>query len=357
MLADDFTGAGDVGLMFEKAGIAAEITIAGSARPPQRPGGKTRAWIIDTESRSLPPRKAASRVRAAMRALKAWKADRFYKKIDSTLRGNLASESTEFLRTLPGQNGRPLAFVPGFPNAGRTVRDGILYVAGRPLAKTPFARDPRHSVRSSSIAKLVGPLTPRLWIPDVKTQADLRRVAEILAARGNIAAIGAAGLAEGLATIWGGRIKTAWSEKRGTLSNSHEPVLVVVGSLHPQSRRQLLCLIKNMGRFRKSGPVFIVQSPGDRVSPSQATAGLVRQADFLMRKFRIRRFVVTGGETAAALCGLWNLRRWKIESSLDTGVPLCRPIGKRRAADWRMVVKPGGFGKVDIFVKAVQYVA
>lgn len=346
-------------------------------RPPQFPDGKTRVWIIDTESRALPPRKAALRVRAAMRALKSWKAGRFYKKIDSTLRGNLVPELAEFLQGLPGRNDRLLAFVPAFPGAGRTVRNGALHVGGKLLSKTVFARDPRYPVRSSSIAKLAGPLSPRLWIPDVRTQADLRRTAKSLAKDDrmvSVAAVGAAGLAEELAKLW--RLPTVDFGLRSNKQNerysglrhfnpqsairnpkSHEPVLVVVGSFHERSRRQLAYLEKSLGRFRKSGAVLIVRSPARRCSPSLALARIVRQVDFLMQQFRIRRFVLTGGETAAALCLRWNVRRWKIESSLGTGTPLCRPVGDRRAADWRMVMKPGGFGKDDILVKAVRYVA
>src|SRR5689334_2971092 len=151
VLADDFTGAGDVGLMFEKAGLPVEMTISDKPQSLRVPGVKTKVWVIDTESRGLSPKQAALRVKEAMSALKRWKATRFYKKIDSTLRGNLTAELAEFIDALPKSQNR-IYFVPAFPRAGRTVKNGYLFVDGRPLARTVFARDPRYSVRSSSIS-------------------------------------------------------------------------------------------------------------------------------------------------------------------------------------------------------------
>jgi len=61
-----------------------------------------------------------------------------YKKVDSTLRGNVAAETDAALTA----SGADLALVaPAFPAAGRTTRDGVHYVDGTPLDETEYADD------------------------------------------------------------------------------------------------------------------------------------------------------------------------------------------------------------------------
>jgi len=123
------------------------------------------------------------------------------------------------------------------------------------------------------------------------------------------------------------------------------PVGVVVGSAHPLSGRQLARL-KN---FLPRSDVFLLERPESRGSPARVLRTLVSGARGLEKKYGIRRWVVTGGETAFALARLWKTPRWRVAGQIEPGVPLCVSVAPRPRV---LVMKPGGFGSADALWKA-----
>ncbi|MDR1060470.1 MAG: four-carbon acid sugar kinase family protein [Clostridiales bacterium] len=91
VIADDLTGALDTGAQFAKQGVA--TFVAGRAEPDFSAADPSCAVIaVNAESRHLPAREAAERVRRIVRDAMAHGARRFYKKTDSGLRGNVGAE-------------------------------------------------------------------------------------------------------------------------------------------------------------------------------------------------------------------------------------------------------------------------
>jgi uncharacterized protein YgbK (DUF1537 family) len=215
-LADDLTGALEIGAKFAAAGIAATVS--------------TRlAWdrdatvsVIDTETRHAPPAEAAGIIQRLAR--EAGGVRLIYKKTDSTLRGNIGAELTALAAAFPGSR---VVYVPAYPRMGRTVRRGTLLVHGVPVHETEFARDPLNPVRQSHVPTLAGEC---VTVIDAETDADIARAAgELLHAEGTLLAAGPAALAEAVAA-------------RIDLPRSLVPpfprarqCLVVNGSLHPLS--------------------------------------------------------------------------------------------------------------------------
>ena len=118
IVADDLTGAADCAARCRHAGLPATIVVQ-APRLPLPPG----ALAFTTDSRHLDPARAAQRVRTMVGALVGVTNAVWYKKIDSTLRGNLGSELDALLDTL----GHPYALVcPAFPAHGRGLLDGRL---------------------------------------------------------------------------------------------------------------------------------------------------------------------------------------------------------------------------------------
>jgi D-threonate/D-erythronate kinase len=336
VLADDFTGAGDVALAFESAGFSTEIFIGGAGPFPRFPAADVPVWILDTESRGLSPAAAARRVRRGRARLRRWKAGFIFKKIDSTLRGPVAAETAAFLDGVKARG--PAAFVPAFPAAGRTVRSGRLLVHGRPLHRTAFGRDPVHPRRTDRVTDLLGAAGARVWVPDISGDAGLRRTAEAVL-RGksffNAAALGSAGFAAALAAFWArSRKKEVRRARRIPVPRSRAAVVIVTGSAHPSSRRQARAV-------RRAQDVFFVTAPSRRGDPRKILRDTIRRARDVERRKGVRLFAATGGETAAALARSWGLRRWRIEARVDRGVPVCAsPDDPLR----RLAIKPGGFG-------------
>jgi D-threonate/D-erythronate kinase len=146
-VADDFTGAAEIGAVGLRHGLAAEVVVAGE------PSGSADLVCIDTDSRSCDPTTAARRAAGAALLLRDRGATWIYKKTDSVLRGNVTPEIEAIVKQL-GLSGALL--VPGNPSLGRTIANGRYFVRGRPIHQTAFAQDPKHPRLSPNVLELIG---------------------------------------------------------------------------------------------------------------------------------------------------------------------------------------------------------
>ncbi len=151
IIADDFTGALDTGVQFSKKGIPTLVTTDRRVCF-QTIGGETEVLVIDIESRHASARQAYESVKQVIKAAAGCGIRYFYKKTDSTLRGNIGAELAALLET-SGSN--QLMFIPAFPKSSRTTKNGIQYVDGVELSKTVFSKDPFEPVRHSSVAEII----------------------------------------------------------------------------------------------------------------------------------------------------------------------------------------------------------
>lgn len=78
--------------------------------------------------------------------------DHFYKKIDSTLRGNIAVEVLAMLGTL---NWDAAIICPAFPAESRITIGGYHMLKGIPIERSEMARDPHKPIRESHIPTLL----------------------------------------------------------------------------------------------------------------------------------------------------------------------------------------------------------
>jgi uncharacterized protein YgbK (DUF1537 family) len=152
VLADDFTGALDTGVVFAGRSIPTLVSTRIEALD-QEIHREISVLVLDLETRHLAPEEAAARVRRAVERGLSLGIRRFYKKTDSTLRGNIGSE----LETLLESTGEILLpFVPAYPETGRTTAAGRHYVNGVPLHLSPYGGDPQNPVRTSFIPDIIG---------------------------------------------------------------------------------------------------------------------------------------------------------------------------------------------------------
>ena len=208
-LADDLTGALEVGAKFAARGMAAIVSNT-SDLPPDAP-----VVVINTESRHLTAEEAGF----AVSAVTATKAHIIYKKTDSTLRGNIRSEMQALARLYPEAR---IAYVPAYPAMNRTVRGGHLFVNGTRVNETAFACDPLNPVTESSVARVVGDDLD-CTIFDGETTEDVARAAAAILQdpRYRILA-GPAAFAEAIAAILAGspQATARWPVVRSALSST-----------------------------------------------------------------------------------------------------------------------------------------
>ncbi len=138
-----------------------------------------------------------------------------------------------------------------------------------------------------------------------------------------------------------------WRAPSDALVPGAGAVGVLVGSAHPLAGRQA----ERLKNFLPKAGVFVIERPLQRGSPGRVLRRLVAEVRALEKVHKIRRWVVTGGETAFALARLWKEPRWRVAGSIEPGVALCRSVGRPRR--W-LVLKPGGFGSLNVLVKAVS---
>ena len=149
ILADDLTGAADTALQFVREGWRTDLQL----RP-----GKSDAQVVavTADSRNLSAPDAAKAVVAAVGQLRQAGVTHLYKKIDSTLRGQIRAE---VLAALNAWAGDAIAVVcPAYPAMGRTMVDGRLYVNGVLVSETALGADPATPVAESHVPTLLGGL-------------------------------------------------------------------------------------------------------------------------------------------------------------------------------------------------------
>ena len=158
VVADDITGAHDIGSMFVKSGALVYVFSYSEEVPVIHQGGLPDVVILDTDSRFDPPKVAYDKVVRATKRLWQLGCRQFYKKTCSAFRGNVGPELDGMLDAL----GEDFAgVVVGFPKNGRQTIDGIHYVHGVKLEDSEFRFDPLHPMTNSDLVSLLQQQTAR----------------------------------------------------------------------------------------------------------------------------------------------------------------------------------------------------
>lgn len=150
ILADDLTGALDSGVQFAVKGDCVKIYV--DAKCAFDALEEIDVLVIDTETRHIQPEEAYKTIYELVSKAKALGIKKIYKKTDSGLRGNVGAELKAVLDALGEKN---LLFIPAWPEMGRTTKDGIHYIHGKPLAESIFANDVNNPTTESEIKKII----------------------------------------------------------------------------------------------------------------------------------------------------------------------------------------------------------
>ncbi len=149
VIADDLTGSNDTGVHF----LAADnevVVVVDPKKDSSTPTADT--VVINTDSRLCSRETAYQKVSESMNAYVHPRPKEIYKKVDSTLRGNVGAEIDAVMDTV----GFHLACVAtATPRNGRTVKNGVCYVNGVELGDTEMAKDPFTPVHFSDIRKII----------------------------------------------------------------------------------------------------------------------------------------------------------------------------------------------------------
>ena len=151
IIADDLTGANDTALQFFKKGANARIII--DCDQDFSEAQEVDVWSISTESRNIDKETAVDRVLEVAEKLKEnLGIENFYKKIDSTLRGNTG---VEIIAMLEATKKDAIVVVPAYIEEGRTTIGGYQLLNGMPIERTQVALDPKAPIFDSYIPNIL----------------------------------------------------------------------------------------------------------------------------------------------------------------------------------------------------------
>jgi uncharacterized protein YgbK (DUF1537 family) len=262
-------------------------------------------------------------------------AERVFVKIDSTLRGPLSGLISGALDAFARERA---VVAPAFPEQGRQLRNGRLFVHGEPgPSLLDTFRDAASSIVRVSALPGVGVHGARYLIVDAETSADLRGVAETAGEHPEWLVVGSAGLARQLAPL----------HQRASVSASRGDVLVVAGSPAAATREQLQRLdgLHNV--------TLLTTPPTDERDAGEAAAAVADSVANWSARHTPGAVVLTGGATARAVSHRLGATSLRLLGELEPGVP----IGQFQDGAWHgvtVVTKAGGFGTRDTLLDVVR---
>jgi D-threonate/D-erythronate kinase len=295
VIADDLTGATDTGVQFAKRGLQT-IVLMGTELPPG--AIEENVVVMDSQSRSLTPDEAYRKVAGTAALVQGRRFPTIFKKIDSTLRGNIGPEIDAIMDVC----GQELAVVaPAFPKNGRTTVGGYLLLHGAPLEATEVARDPLCPITESHIPTLLfGQTTRKVGHVGIKPivagpEGILKTMENLLAAGERVIVcdawhddhlqmvaaaaarldrsilwVGSAGLAEHLPSVLGLTAAPPGTNAAERNPAAGKPVIVLAGSVSAVTRDQVRRLTEN------TGIVSIAVDPCELLQPDAAAREIGR---------------------------------------------------------------------------------
>ncbi|TCU78914.1 uncharacterized protein YgbK (DUF1537 family) [Bradyrhizobium sp. R2.2-H] len=413
-IADDYTGASDLANTLTRAGLRTVQTIGVPADDLALP--EVDAVVVSLKSRSIEAGLAVSRSRAAETWLRGRGTRHVLFKICSTFDSTDAGNIGPVMDALRADCGEAVVLVtPAFPETGRTVYQGNLFVGAVPLNESPLKDHPLNPMHDSNLVRVLARQSiTQIGLVDLATvtrgaAAVRARLAE-LAAKGIGAAIidavfdrdletiglvaaehrlsvGASGIGLGLARalVSTGRVNAAATSDSGAPVGG--PAACLAGSCSQATLQQIANaerimpvlhldpdrIIAGADEVQRAldwaaprlaeGPVLIASSSTpDQVAALQARHGrdaaghaieqaMADIAESLV-KSGVRRLIVAGGETSGAVVDRLKIPGFLVGVEISAGVPVLRAVGAE--SDMLLALKSGNFGGGEFFSDALR---
>jgi uncharacterized protein YgbK (DUF1537 family) len=418
-IADDFTGATDLANMLVRGGMRTVQTIG---VPASNDAVEADALVVALKSRAIPAADAVAQSLAALDWLRAQGCRQFFFKycstFDSTDAGNIGPVTDALLDALSAGVGATAFTIacPAFPENGRTIYRGYLFVGDTLLNESGMESHPLTPMRDANLVRVLQRQTEskvglvrydtvakgvssvresfdalrgdgvRMAIADAVSDTDLYILGEACADLTLIT--GGSGVALGLPANFRRAGLLAESNDAAQLPRAEGLSAVLAGSASKATNAQVAAWRETRPAFRidplaaargepvveqalafaqqyldKGEPVLIyATATPDEVKAVQHQLG-VNEAGHLvestlasiargLRERGVRKFVVAGGETSGAVVQALDVRTLRIGAQIDPGVPATATTDAEPLA---LALKSGNFGTIDFFEKALRH--
>jgi 3-dehydrotetronate 4-kinase len=410
-IADDFTGATDLANMLVRGGMRTIQTIGIPSAPLAE---EVDAVVVALKSRTIPAPQAVEQSLAALAWLQAGGCRQVYFKycstFDSTPRGNIGPVTDALMDAL--RTDFTIA-CPAFPENGRTICHGYLFVGDQLLSESGMKDHPLTPMTDANLVRVLAPQTRRkvghigyamvaagpaavrdathrlkedgigIAIVDALADADLRTIAEAYADLPLVTAGSGVGL--GMAEHYRKACLLTHSASAASLPRVRGPAVVLSGSCSAATNGQVAHWAKSRPSFRldplrlakdqshadeaiawarnqgSSKTVLIyATASAPEVKHIQQELGAAHAGQLVEQAFAriakglvqagVRRLVVAGGETAGAVVSSLGVSSLRIGPQIDPGVPWTESLDEPQIA---LALKSGNFGSPDFFEKAL----
>ena len=409
-IADDFTGATDLAGLLARSGVSVSLRLG----IPETPPSDTAPFeVIALKCRTAPVDEAVGECRAALAWLRAAGAQRFFWKycstFDSTAQGNIGPVAEALMDDLGADQ---TIYCPAFPENGRSIFMGNLFVGQQPLAESPMKDHPLTPMRDSNLMRLLEPqvtrpvgLADRLTVAagakalrshlgslaaegvahvvtDAVANADLDIIAS--ACRDMKLLTGGSAVAMPLPGLYredGVLAADAPAPVRPTLADG---AVILSGSCSAMTNEQVAAYEGRGPALRLdpltlaedgadaaiawlaeqpagSNPIIYATARPETVRATQEKLGVARAGEIVEEALAalaraafangIRKFVVAGGETSGAVSKALGLTRLNIGAEIAPGVPWT--YARINGEDVAITLKSGNFGDQDFFATAL----
>lgn len=412
-IADDFTGATDLAGLLARSGVEVSLRIGVPDRPPV---DTSPIEIIALKCRTSPVEEAVRETRLALDWLRAAGARRFFWKycstFDSTPRGNIGPVAEALMQALGVDQ---TIYCPAFPENGRSIFMGNLFVGDLPLAESPMKDHPLTPMHDSNLMRLLQPQATlavglanrhvvamgasalRQKLAALKAESVAHVVVDAVA-DDDLAII--ADAFQDLPLLTGGsavamHLPRLWLERGLIQPRRIETVhrfeddrsIVLSGSCSAMTNRQVAAFLADADRPRfrldpldlaedgeaaaldwlsrqdlSRTPVMYATAAPEAVRKAQTRLGAERAGALVeaalaacavrARDLGVRRFLVAGGETSGAVTRSLGVTRLDIGAEIAPGVPWC--FARSLDCNIALTLKSGNFGSDDFFSKALK---
>lgn len=415
-IADDYTGASDLANTLTRCGLRTVQTIGVPSDELALP--EVDAVVVSLKSRSIEAGVAVSRSRAAEKWLRGHGARHLLFKICSTFDSTDAGNIGPVMDALRADSGDSIVLVtPAFPETGRTVYQGNLFVGAVPLNESPLRDHPLNPMHDSNLVRVLarqskskiglvdladvarGPDAVRARLAHLSKNGLGAAIADAVFERdletlGTVAlehrvSVGASGLGLGLARalVASGDVKPNPPSATSGASLGG-PAACLAGSCSQATLQQIASAEATMpvlhldpeqavggkdeagralgwARDRlKQGPVLIASSSRpEQVSALQARHGRDRAGHAIEQamadiaeglvQLGVRRLVVAGGETSGAVVDRLEIPGFLVGPEIAAGVPVLAAVGARQGP-MLLALKSGNFGGPEFFSDALK---
>lgn len=414
-IADDFTGATDLGSMLVRGGLR---TVQWLGVPTELAEvNDVDAVVISLKSRSVPVEDAKRDSLSALEALRSIGVNHYFFKycstFDSTDAGNIGPVAEVLLNEL---DSRQTVFCPAFPENGRTVYRGHLFVGDRLLSESGMESHPLNPMTDSDLRRVLSRQSERpVGLVDFAAvsggASEVSKQLDKLSVDGMPLVIADALNDEHLATwaeavvdfplVTGGSalaLHLAEAYRRRGLAGKSGVVArlpQVTGASVVLSGSCSLATQRQVAKFQESRPVFTLdptriandphivdeaiawsaqmmvdgpvlitstaapnevdaarQSVGENVS-ALIECTFSEIAKGLVAR-GVRKLVVAGGETSGAVLKALGVSKLRIGPEIDPGVPWTQSLDEPQLA---LALKSGNFGRENFFLHALEMIA